>query len=56
MLTYKGATILDIFSGTGTTGVAAVSNGRNYIGIEKEIKYQQIALQRIKGTKSKEIR
>ena len=44
MLTYKGATILDIFSGTGTTGVAAVSNGRNYIGIEKEIKYQQIAL------------
>lgn len=57
MLTYKGATILDIFSGTGTTGVAAVSNERNYIGIEKEIKYQQIALQRIKGIKQcKEVR
>ena len=33
--------------GAGSTGVAAVNTGRNFIGIELEEKYFQIAQQRI---------
>ena len=40
-------TILDCFMGSGTTGVSAVKNNRNFIGIEKEKKYFKIAQQRI---------
>lgn len=39
MLTYKGAIVLDPFSGTATTGVAALRTERKYIGIEKEPVY-----------------
>lgn len=45
--TNEGQTILDPFLGSGTTGVAAVQMGRNFIGIEKEEKYFQIACKRI---------
>ena len=41
-------TILDPFMGSGTTGVAAVQMGRDFIGIEREPKYFDIACQRIK--------
>ena len=34
-----GHTVLDPFSGSGTTGAVAVSNGRNFIGIEPHIGY-----------------
>jgi DNA modification methylase len=40
-------TILDPFMGSGTTGVAAVQMGRNFIGIERESKYFDIACKRI---------
>jgi DNA modification methylase len=40
-------TILDPFMGSGTTGVAAVQMGRNFIGIEREPKYFDIACRRI---------
>ena len=43
----KGATILDPFMGSGTTGVAAVRLGRKFIGIEREPKYFEIAVRRI---------
>ena len=33
--------------GSGTTGVAAVQMGRNFIGIERESKYFDIACKRI---------
>ncbi|MBS1982836.1 MAG: site-specific DNA-methyltransferase [Bdellovibrionales bacterium] len=38
---------LDLFMGSGTTGVAAVTLGRGFIGIEKEPKYFDIACRRI---------
>lgn len=38
----------DPFMGSGTTGVAAVRLGRRFIGIEKEPKYFDIAVRRIK--------
>jgi DNA modification methylase len=40
--------VLDPFSGSGTTGVAAITNGRNYIGVELDKKYNSIAEKRIK--------
>ena len=42
-------TILDPFMGSGTTGVAAVRLGRKFIGIEREPKYFDIAVKRIKA-------
>ena len=44
----KGASILDPFMGSGTTGVACVQTGRNFIGIEIDPKYFAIAEKRIK--------
>ena len=40
-------TILDPFMGSGTTGVAAVKKGKAFYGIEKEVKYFDIACRRI---------
>lgn len=41
-------TVLDPFMGSGSTGVAAVSSGRNFIGIEIDGNYFEIANERIK--------
>ena len=43
----KPQTILDPFMGSGTTGVAAMNMKRNFIGIEREEKYFDIACRRI---------
>jgi site-specific DNA-methyltransferase (adenine-specific) len=43
----RGQTILDPFMGGGTTGVAAVQMGRDFIGIEREPDYFDIACKRI---------
>lgn len=43
----KAGVILDPFMGSGTTGVAAVQMGRDFIGIEREPKYFDIACRRI---------
>ena len=45
--TNAGETVLDICMGSGTTGVAAIQTGREFIGIEKEQKYFEIASRRI---------
>ena len=42
-----GDTILDPFMGSGTTGVACVLLGRNFIGIERDPEYMRIAQRRI---------
>lgn len=49
VLTYsnKGDTILDNCMGSGTTALACIDTGRNFIGFEKEKKYFDIAMQRI---------
>ena len=46
-LTEPGWTVLDPFTGTGTTGVAALTKGRNFIGIEKDEGYCAIARKRL---------
>ena len=46
-----GDTILDPFMGSGTTGVACVQTGRNFIGIEIDEKYFDIAKKRIEEAK-----
>jgi site-specific DNA-methyltransferase (adenine-specific) len=43
----KGQSIIDPFMGSGTTGVACKELGRNFIGIEIEPKYFEIAQRRI---------
>lgn len=45
--TQPGATVLDPFMGSGTTGVACVQTGRNFIGIEIDPGYHAIAQKRI---------
>ena len=44
-----GDTVLDPFMGSGTTGVAALQNQREFVGIEKDAGYFDIAQKRIKG-------
>lgn len=39
--------VLDPYSGSASTGVAAVQNGRRYVGIEREEKYFDLACRRI---------
>jgi site-specific DNA-methyltransferase (adenine-specific) len=43
----EGDTVLDNCMGSGTTGVACVNTGRNFIGIEKDPEFFQIAQKRI---------
>ncbi len=45
--TNEGETILDNCMGSGSTGVAAVNTGRNFIGIELELQYFEVAQGRI---------
>jgi len=45
--TNEGETVLDFTMGSGTTGVACANLNRNFIGIEKDEKYFEIAKERI---------
>ena len=47
LASLPGETLLDPFAGSGTTGVAAASTGRAFIGIEIEPRYFDIACERI---------
>jgi site-specific DNA-methyltransferase (adenine-specific) len=46
--TNPGEVVLDFTAGSGSFGVAAVLEGRGFIGIEKEQKYYDIMVDRIK--------
>jgi len=45
--TIEGETVLDNCMGSGSTGVACINTKRNFIGIEKDDKYFEIAKKRI---------
>lgn len=45
--TNEGDMVLDFCMGSGTTGEACIKTGRNFIGIEKEVDYFDIASRRI---------
>ena len=47
MFSFVGDTVLDPFSGTGTTTVAALNSGRNSIGYEVDPEYAKMARKRI---------
>ena len=47
MFSFVGDTVLDPFSGTATTTLAAARCGRNSIGIEVEPTYEALAVQRL---------
>ncbi len=44
--TKKGDLILDPFTGSSTTGICAIINGRNFIGIDNEKKYLDLSIKR----------
>ena len=48
LVTPKGGTVLDPFMGSGSTGIAAKDEGFDFIGIEREKEYFEIAEARIK--------
>lgn len=49
LVSRPGHTIIDPFMGSGTTGVAAILEGRSFIGIEREPDYFKIANARIQA-------
>ena len=53
--TNEGETVLDFTCGSGTTGVACVNLNRNFIGIELDAGYFEIAEKRINGRKKKNV-
>jgi site-specific DNA-methyltransferase (adenine-specific) len=50
--TKEGETVLDFTMGSGTTGIACKRCGRNFIGIEKEGNWYEIAKRRISDAKA----
>jgi site-specific DNA-methyltransferase (adenine-specific) len=47
LVTPPGGTVLDPFTGSGTTGCAAVLEGFRFVGVEREAEYHAIATARI---------
>jgi len=47
MITPKGAVCLDPFMGSGTTGIACTLEGMDFIGIENNAQYYEVAKARI---------
>ena len=47
--TEKNDLVLDMFNGSGTTGVVAVRNNRKYIGIELDKEFYEISKRRIEN-------
>lgn len=52
LVTPRGGTCLDLFMGSGTTGVACAKEGFDFIGIEREKEYFEIADRRIQSTQT----
>jgi site-specific DNA-methyltransferase (adenine-specific) len=50
--TERGDLVLDPFAGTATSGVAAIRNGRRYVGIELNPEYAKMAANRLSSADS----
>jgi len=49
LVAQPGDVVLDPFTGSGTTGVACAMEGREFVGIEREAEYVEIARRRIEA-------
>ena len=49
LLCPPGGTVLDPFSGSGSTGVAAIQEGRRYVGIDLAEEYAAMSARRVKS-------
>lgn len=49
LYTFKDDVVLDPFCGSGTTCLAALKDGRHYVGYDNELKYTKLAEQRIEA-------
>lgn len=47
LVTPKGGTVLDPYCGSGSTGVAALKSGCNFIGIERDPEFHAVSIQRV---------
>ena len=47
LYTFEGDLVLDPFMGVGSTAVAAIETGRNYVGYEINDEYVELALKRL---------
>ena len=52
LVTVEGSTILDPFSGSGSTGVACLNTNRKFLGIEMDAKYYEIACDRLNNNQT----
>ncbi|MGH9190630.1 MAG: DNA-methyltransferase [Acidimicrobiales bacterium] len=52
LYTFRGDLVLDPFLGSGTTAVAAVQTGRDFIGYDVDPAYVEVAMKRIAVTKA----
>ena len=43
----EGGAVLDLFCGSGTTGIAAAAEGMQFVGIERDLEYAVLARERI---------
>jgi DNA modification methylase len=43
----QGSAVLDPFTGSGSTGVAAIATGRRFVGIEQSPNYLEVAARRL---------
>jgi hypothetical protein len=49
LFTDPSETILDPFAGSGTTGVACLRLGRRFVGVERDVRYFEIACERLRA-------
>jgi site-specific DNA-methyltransferase (adenine-specific) len=49
LVARPGDVVLDPFTGSGTTGVACIEEGREFVGIERELDYVEISRRRLEA-------